>query len=71
MAKKLTAINNVSAVSFGKTFTDRGKEYTHMLCVDLQSKEALDQYQIDPLHLEFLQVVKPNIDSVLAMDIEE
>jgi|1048.fasta_scaffold161211_1 hypothetical protein len=69
-AKSLSSIKNVSAVSFGQTFTDRGKEYTHMLCVDLSSKQALNEYQIDPIHVKFLDLVKPNIDQVLAMDIE-
>ncbi|KAJ3092636.1 hypothetical protein HDU96_002663 [Phlyctochytrium bullatum] len=69
----LKAIDGVQKVAFGKTFTDRGGQYTHMLVVELASKEALAAYSPHPLHVEFIKThLAPVFDlpKTMAMDIE-
>lgn len=69
--EKLKEIPGVSNLYFGKNYTERGKGYTHILSLDVPSKTALDAYAVHPIHLEYVAtVVKPNVEDVLAMDIE-
>jgi hypothetical protein len=71
---ELKSIKEVSDMSFGKTFTDRGKGYTHILSMNCTDRQGLSTYSNHPDHVKFVQeCVKPFIeaDGVLAMDIEE
>jgi hypothetical protein len=69
--QQLEQIPHVSNLAFGKTFTDRHKGYTHILSLDVPSKEDLEIYSAHPEHVAFVQTwIKPFVDSVLAMDIQ-
>lgn len=72
-ANGLKAIPNVENLTFGKTFTDRGQGYTHLLTMDFASKDALQAYNVHPIHQKFVQeIILPNIETggVIAMDTE-
>ena len=68
--KSLYLIPGVLDVSFGPTFTKRGKGYTHCLVVDLLTEDALNIYATHPVHLDFINKTKGYLeqDGVLAMD---
>lgn len=59
---------------FGRTCTERGQGYTHVLTLDLESKEALKEYSSNAKHIAVINdYIKPNLEagsSPLAMDIE-
>ena len=69
----MTAIPGVSAISFGETFTtDRNHGFSHVLLVDLASKDALAEYSSHSMHMDIVvKSVRPYCEpnGVLAMDI--
>jgi hypothetical protein len=70
---ELQAIKGVSNMAFGKTFTDRGKGYTHILSLDFVDRVGLDAYANHPDHVKFVEeCIKPfQVEGALAMDIEK
>jgi hypothetical protein len=72
-ANGLKAIPGVANLTFGKTFTERGQGFTHLLTMEFASKDALQEYNVHPIHQKFVQeIVLPNIETggVIAMDTE-
>uniref|UniRef100_A0A7S3GMA4 Stress-response A/B barrel domain-containing protein n=1 Tax=Palpitomonas bilix TaxID=652834 RepID=A0A7S3GMA4_9EUKA len=56
-------------ISFGRNFTDRGKQYTHALVARLASAESLEEYQTHPSHQRVLKdYIRPIVEDVLAID---
>ncbi|MEM8884781.1 MAG: Dabb family protein [Planctomycetota bacterium] len=62
-------IPGVASISFGPTFTDRGKQFTHGLVVRLDGKDALEAYAEHPEHVQVLEEnIKPIVNEVVALD---
>ena len=64
-----SVIPGVQQLSCGKSFTQRGKAFTHALSVLLTDRAALDAYGPHPAHQKVLaDFVKPILEEVLAID---
>ncbi|KAI8646157.1 stress responsive A/B barrel domain-containing protein [Parasitella parasitica] len=63
-------IPQITTVSAGKNFTDRGKGYEYGWVVELEKKEDLPAYASHQSHLDFLAKYKPAFEDVLAFDYE-
>ncbi len=68
--RSLTAkVPGITALSAGKNFTDRANGFNHGLLVTLESRDALDAYQVHPEHVAVAVPLKADAD-LMAMDIE-
>lgn len=69
--RALGALPGVISLTCGKTFTTRGKQWTHALTVHFTDKAALDAYAPHPAHQKVLnEFVKPILEEVIAIDYE-
>ncbi|KAJ2659796.1 hypothetical protein IWW48_003311 [Coemansia sp. RSA 1200] len=66
-----THIPFVSSSRCGKTVTQRGKQYTHALVVELEKPDQLSLYRDHPVHQAVLQKIKLILgEESLAMDFD-
>ncbi|KAJ1665233.1 hypothetical protein IW140_003498 [Coemansia sp. RSA 1813] len=55
----------------GRTVTQRGKQYTHALVVELEKSEQLSAYANHPAHQDALQKIKQIVsEETLAIDFD-
>ncbi|KAJ1830424.1 hypothetical protein LPJ63_004944 [Coemansia sp. RSA 2711] len=61
----------VQRAACGRTVTQRGKQYTHALVVELERQDQLPQYAEHPAHLAVLRKIGQIIgEESLALDFE-
>ena len=65
----LIKVPGVIAVSSGKNFTDRANDFTEGAIITLESKEALAEYAIHPIHIPVVEQMRALTD-VMALDFE-
>ncbi|CAO3614221.1 unnamed protein product [Mucor fragilis] len=72
--KDILALKNtipqITDISAGKNFTDRGKGYEYGWVIEIENKENLPVYANHQSHLDFLAKYKPTFEDVLAFDYE-
>ncbi|KAJ1948075.1 hypothetical protein FBU59_001760 [Linderina macrospora] len=61
----------VRSMRCGKTVTQRGKQYTHVLVAELDNEEQLAEYAVHPAHQAVLQKIKQVIgEETVALDFD-
>ena len=66
----LTCLDCVIDITCGTTFTDRHKGFQSCICVRLTNKESLPIYAKSKEHLEVVELLKPHLKNIVAMDYE-
>ncbi|KAJ2808778.1 hypothetical protein H4R20_000636 [Coemansia guatemalensis] len=62
----------VTRSSCGKTVTQRGRQYTHALLVELERAEQLSEYAVHPVHQAVLAKIKAIVaEETLAIDFSD
>jgi hypothetical protein len=63
-------VPQVSRIEAGMNFTDRARGCQLGLLVTLESKAALDSYQVHPAHVMVAKQLRAECDEILAFDFE-
>lgn len=73
LKNKSEALKNIPGVVDLKFIVDAMDSSTHDICLNglYESKEALDNYQVNPIHKEFGSHLKPLVCERIAFDYNE
>jgi hypothetical protein len=63
-------VPQVSRIEAGTNFTERARGCQLGLLVTLESKEALDAYQVHPAHVAVAQQLRAECEEIFALDFE-
>lgn len=65
-----TRVPGIQRLEVGWNFTERARGAQLGLLVTLDSKQALDAYQVHPEHVEVARGLRADTDEILALDFE-
>lgn len=66
----LSEIDGVLDLTWGRDFSGRAKGYTHGAVLRFESREMLNAYAVDPIHLNVVDVLNRLAPERLVLDYE-
>ena len=68
--RQLSSLDGVLSITAGSNFTDRANGFTHGVCVEVESKSALESYISSPEHQALGGSIRALCD-LLALDYDD